>query len=66
METYGIKVDGDVLNVIRLITVEFKRAFSEIFYPRTGFMVDRNTGLFNGNFGLIKDERISLFRWATI
>ena len=66
MVTCGIQVDGDVLNVIRMITVELKRAFGEIFFPRTGFMVDRNTGLFNGDFGLIKDQRISLYRWATI
>jgi hypothetical protein len=66
LQSLNADFDGDVLNVIRMITVELKRAFGEIFFTRTGFMVDRNTGLFNGDFGLIKDQRISLYRWATI
>ena len=66
LQSLNADFDGDVLNVIRMITVELKRAFGEIFFPRTGFMIDRNTGLFNEDFGLIKDQRISLYRWATI
>ena len=58
--------DGDVLNENKLITVEFKREFSKVFSPHTGFAIDRNNGLFNGKFGLIKDERINLWAFCTV
>ena len=61
-----VNVDGDVLNINRLITVELKREFGRILDPHTGFLIDRNNGKFNSQFGLIKDERISLYQFCII
>ena len=66
LQSLNADFDGDTLNSNKLISVELRREFGKIFNPRTGFLIDRNDGLFNTDFGLIKDERISLFMFATI
>ena len=58
--------DGDVINLIRPIGTELKDAFSEIFDPHYGFLIDRNDGMFNTDFGLIKDEMIGLYQFCNI
>ena len=62
----NIKVDGDILNLNRLIGKEFTKEFSRILDPHIGFLIDRNNGLFNNAYGFIKDEMINFYRWNTI
>jgi hypothetical protein len=66
LQSLNADFDGDTLNITKEITTEFKRAFKEVFFPRTGFMIDHNNGLINSDFGFIKDETISLYNFCTI
>ena len=58
--------DGDVIGIVPLLTNEFKKKFDKIFNPRNSFFVDRNTGLFNNQCQLIKDQLIGLYGFNNI
>lgn len=58
--------DGDVINLISIKSNEFKKAFNRILNPRNSFFVDRNTGLFNDQCHLLKDQQIGLFQFNNI
>jgi DNA-directed RNA polymerase beta' subunit len=50
--------DGDVLNIIPIFDNEAKKYFS-LLSP-TNFIVDRNSGKFNGDFDLAKDQILGI------
>jgi len=56
--------DGDVLNIISVKSNEFKSKFKRIFDPRRSMFVDRNTGYFNSDAGLLKDQAIGLSQFC--
>lgn len=59
-------VDGDTLNIVNLISKEFKKEFSEVLSPRTGFLLSRNDGKLNEDFALLKDQIIALHDFCEI
>lgn len=56
----GMRFDGDVLNIMRLIDRDMVRDKRKLFDPRTNLMISRDNGLFNNDFNLLKDEMIGL------
>ena len=58
--------DGDVVNIESLKTEELKKEFNKVMNPHNGFLIDRNSGLFNTDFSLIKDQLICLHQFCTI
>ena len=66
LQSLNADFDGDILNLNRLIGKEFNKEFSRILDPHRGFLIDRNNGLFNSAYGLIKDEMINFYMWNTI
>ena len=58
--------DGDTLNIVNLISKEFKKEFSEVLSPRTGFLLSRNDGKLNEDFALLKDQIIALHDFCEI
>lgn len=58
--------DGDVLNIVALMTKELQREFDKGFNPRKTMYISRNDGLFNSNFNLFKDQIIGLSEFNNI
>lgn len=53
-----------MLNIISVKSNEFKAKFKKIFDPRRSMFIDRNTGYFNSDTGLLKDESIGLSQFC--
>lgn len=51
--------DGDVLNIIPIFDNEMKEHFS-LLSPQN-FIVDRNSGKFNTDFDMVKDQQLGIF-----
>ena len=58
-------VDGDILNIIALVTEEIKYIFRK-FDPVTRMIISRDTGLLNDYFALTKGQLIDLHYFCTI
>lgn len=58
--------DGDTLNIVSLIGKEFKKEFSEVLSPRTGFLLSKNDGKLNTDFSLLKDQIIALHEFCEV
>ena len=56
---------GDVVNTVKLITDEMKKAYNRVLSPRNGFMISRNNGKLNEEFALIKDQAIAFYEFCT-
>ena len=58
--------DGDILNIVSLKTKKLEKAYNKIFNPRANMNISRNTGLFNSDFNLIKDQIILLYEFCNM
>lgn len=61
LKSLNADFDGDTLNIIAIKTKKFKKKYIKAFSPKFNFYVDRETGLFNSDFDLLKDEQIGLW-----
>lgn len=58
--------DGDNLNIGSFKSADFAEAYEKIFNPRKNMFIDRNTGLFNNDMNLHKDQMIGLYEFCNI
>lgn len=58
--------DGDVLNIISLKGRKLSGFYDDAFNPRRNMLINRNDGLFNSDFNLVKDQLISLHQFNKI
>lgn len=57
--------DGDALNTVSIKDRYLEKAF-EIYDPRENMIIDKNDGLFNNSFNLIKEQLICLHEFCMI
>ena len=65
LQSLNADFDGDVLNIIELVSEEFKKEFGRIISPKKSFCINRNNGKINTDFALIKDQQIALYEFCT-
>lgn len=65
LQSLNADFDGDVLNIIELLTEELKNEFGKIISPKKSFCINRNNGEINTEFALIKDQQIALYEFCT-
>jgi hypothetical protein len=58
--------DGDTLNIVELLSKEFKKKYGQVLSPRTGFLLSKNDGRLNSNFSLLKDQIIALHEFCEV
>lgn len=58
--------DGDNLTIVSIKSRDLAEAFDRIYNPRKSMFIDRNTGYYNTNMGLHKDQMIGLYQFCNI
>lgn len=63
---FNADFDGDILNLTALKSKELKKEFRKVFNPRDNMFISRTDGMYNTNYGLLKDQLIGLRDFNTI
>lgn len=63
---FNADFDGDILNITALKSKDLKKEFRKVFNPRDNMFISRTDGLYNTNYGLLKDQLIGLRDFNTI
>lgn len=65
LEGLNADFDGDILNMIALITQEIQRLFRK-YDPVRRYMMSRTTGKIDPKFGLTSTDTVNLYNFATM
>ena len=58
--------DGDILNIVLLTSKKLKKEFNRVFNPKYNMFVSRTDGMYNNDYGLLKDQIIGLREFCNI
>lgn len=65
LEGLNADFDGDVLNMLALVTPEIKKLFKK-FDPKRRYMISRTTGRLDPKFGVTSTDIVNLYNFATM
>lgn len=63
---FNADFDGDIMNLTSLKAKDIKKEFRKIYDPTWNMYISRTDGLYNANYGLLKDQLIGLRDFNTI